>query len=121
VDGKKRGRLLGFPTANVTLDSDCVQPDSGIYACRVTLHASAQVYDATVSVGNNPTFDDVGESRIEVHLHDVTIDLYGQTIEIWIVQRLRDMIKFDTVEILIVNTAQDVLRSREILSSYEHG
>lgn len=117
VNGKKRGRVLGFPTANVNLAPDCALPDSGIYACRVLLQESAHVFDATLSVGDNPTFGDVTGSLIEVHLHDVTANLYGQTIEIRLVRRLRDMIRFDTVEDLIINTAQDVQRSRDILST----
>lgn len=117
IDGMKRGRLLGFPTANIKLDSDCEPPDTGIYACRVMLHASRQVHDATLSIGDNPTFGDIGESLIEVHLHNVTTNLYGQLIEIWIVQRLRDMMKFDTAENLILRMAQDVLKSGEILSA----
>ncbi|MFE4080320.1 riboflavin kinase [Paenarthrobacter sp. YIM B13468] len=117
IDGEKRGRRLGFPTANIALDPDCRLPESGIYACRVALPSSRQVHDGTLSVGDNPTFGDIAESRIEVHLHDVTTNLYGERIEIWLVQRLRDMIRFETVADLILNTAQDVVRSREILSS----
>lgn len=95
-------------------------PDSGIYACRVVLCASKQVHDATMSVGNNPTFGDVRESQVEAHLHDVAANLYGQVIEIRIVQRIRDMINFDTVDNLILSTAQDVVQSREILSAAPH-
>jgi riboflavin kinase/FMN adenylyltransferase len=94
-----------------------VPPDSGIYACRVILCASMLVHDATMSVGDNPTFGDVFESQVEAHLHDVAADLYGQVIEIRIVQRIRDMINFDTEDDLIFSTAQDVERSREILSA----
>ena len=114
VHGCKRGRVLGFPTANIVLDDVVALPDDGIFSCWVHL-PTGERHGATMSVGKNPTFNDVPDRRIEVYLHDFDGSLYGQTLDIGIVQRLRGMVRFQSMEELIEQTQRDVSRSRKLL------
>lgn len=116
VHGHKRGRILGFPTANIALSSAAVLGEDGVYSCWVKLPDRKTLYGATVSVGRNPTFDDVLERRVEAYIHDLDEMLYGLTIEFFIVHRLRDMTRFSGVDELIAQTARDVERSRALLA-----
>ncbi len=115
VEGDKRGRLLGFPTANIAQADGAAIPDDGVYACWVSFPPQADVYGATMSIGNNPTFDDVPDRRIEAHVHDLTAELYGRPIVVWVVEYLRGMTRFDNLDDLIRCTADDVRRSRAVL------
>lgn len=117
VGGDRRGRLLGFPTANVDVAAGGEIPDDGVYACWVSFPPAAEVFGATVSIGFNPTFDDVTDRRVEAFVHDLDANLYGSQITVRIVGLLREMVRFDSLEELIVNTADDVERSRALLSS----
>lgn len=114
--GHKRGRILGFPTANLAVDADADMAQDGVYSCIVTFPPASSVFGATVSIGYNPTFDDVTERRIEVHLHDLDADIYGATIFVTIVERLRDMVRFESARELIAQTARDVQSSRMLLA-----
>lgn len=116
VAGDGRGRHLGFPTANIARARDGVLPPDGVYACLVRFPPSTTAHGATVSIGDNPTFGDVAETRAEAYIHDLDADLYGRRIEVEVVQRLRDMERFDDLDALISGTADDVLRSRAVLA-----
>lgn len=115
VAGERRGRELGFPTANIQLHSPGAIPPDGIYACFVQLPAVAQHWHATASIGNNPTFGDIGESRIEVYIHGITATLYGRVIYVALIERLRDMVRFTSTAELARHTQADIGRSRRIL------
>lgn len=114
--GHKRGRRLGFPTANLSVGADADVPPDGVYSCVVAFSPTLEPRGATVSIGNNPTFDDVADRRIEVHVHDLNADIYGATIVVTIVERLRDMVRFASVEELVAQTALDVQSSRSLLA-----
>ena len=114
VPGHGRGHGLGFPTANVAVACGNVPPD-GVYSCWVRLPDDPLTYGATVSVGTNPTFDDVEGRRVEAYLHDFDGDLYGRMIEVRLVLLLRPTSRFRTVAELIAQTENDVRRSREVL------
>lgn len=111
VHGNGRGKELGFPTANLRLDSTA--PTDGVYSAWVRI--GDRWHGATVSVGDNPTFRNVGARRMECHVHDLSEDLYGQEVAVEIVAFLREMVAFSGADELIERTAQDVARSREIL------
>ncbi|MFD4422272.1 riboflavin kinase [Agromyces sp. NPDC058484] len=115
VGGNGRGRLLGFPTANVAPHEEAGLPPDGVYACWVAIQPSRDVFGATMSIGNNPTFDDVAERRVEVFIHDLAADLYGRRVVVWVAQLLRPMRRFSTLDELIDHTAADVRRSRAAL------
>jgi riboflavin kinase/FMN adenylyltransferase len=112
IHGDKRGRELGFPTANVTLDAACGLRH-GIYAVRVGL--GGRHYDGVASFGRRPMFDS-GAVLLEVFLFDFTGDLYGRDIDVAFIAWLRAEEKFASVDDLIRQMQDDARRAREALS-----
>lgn len=119
VEGHGRGRVLGFPTANIELNDAETAPPDGVYSCWLRLPPDSQVYGATMSVGDNPTFDDVNGKRVEAYIHGFAGDLYGRAIDVHLAARLRPMLRLDSVAELIAQTADDVWRSRAVLDRAE--
>ena len=116
VEGEKRGRELGFPTANVPIDPAAAAPEDGVYAGWLRRLDDHTTYPAAISVGTNPTFDGHRERRVEGYVLDrVDLELYGVEVEISFVERLRGMLRFESVEALVEAMHGDVVRSREIL------
>lgn len=118
VRGAQRGRQLGFPTANLSSNAEGFIPADGVYAAWVKV--DGHHYRAAVSVGNNPTFDGVAERQVEAHLlgggdDSIDIDLYGNTIDVLFVDRLRGMLKFDDLDSLIAGISNDVALVRALL------
>jgi riboflavin kinase/FMN adenylyltransferase len=110
MHGDKRGRTIGFPTANIGLD-DYVRPAFGVYAVRVRL-PDGRTVDGVANVGRRPTVNGTDE-RLEVHLFDFDEDLYGQTLETEFVHRIRPEQKFpdfDTLKARIVVDAHEARR-----------
>ncbi|NTW03107.1 MAG: bifunctional riboflavin kinase/FAD synthetase, partial [Oscillochloris sp.] len=98
VDGDKRGRLIGFPTANLQMSANHVLPADGVYACRV--HLDGETYPAVTNVGVRPTF--AGHHRtVETHLLDWSGDLYGKALYVAFLHRLRGEQRFEGVADLI--------------------
>jgi riboflavin kinase / FMN adenylyltransferase len=120
VEGDKRGRDLGFPTANVPVVPGAAAPADGVYAGRVRLLSGPDAgsdYPAAISVGTNPTFDGVVGRRVESYVIDRTgLELYGVEVDVAFVERLRGMVAFDSVEALITQMNADVDRARELLA-----
>ena len=106
VRGDARGRELGYPTANLALPSGIAVPADGVYAGWL-VRADGSRWPAAISVGTNPTFDGV-ERRVEAYALDVEFDLYDERITIEFAERLRGMEKFDSVEDLVAQMADDV-------------
>lgn len=118
VTGEQRGRLLGFPTANLRYDARKILPASGVYAVRVRLPGEAEAeHHAVCNIGVRPTF--AGESRlvVEVYLLDGGMDLYGLHLEVAFVARLRDERRFENIDELQAQIATDVEHARELLSA----
>lgn len=116
VHGDKRGRALGFPTANICLPAGAAFPADGVYCCLVRLPADNRLHGGTVSVGKNPTFPDVETTRMEAYVHDLDATLYGLELELFLVRQIRDMQRFASVAELIVQTERDVATSRRWLA-----
>lgn len=113
VGGDRRGRLLGFPTANLRVDANKLLPANGIYAVRVGLPGdSCASRPAVASVGVRPTFGDHNARLVEVHLLDMSMDLYGARITTTFVEWLRSEERFDSVEALIRQMSEDVAQAR---------
>jgi len=107
VHGDARGRLLGVPTANVEpTHRRKVVPKIGVYAVRVTLRDGA-TYGGMMNVGRRPTFEADGAVRAEVHLFDFAGDLYGRTVCVDVVARLRDEMRFESVDALVARLGED--------------
>ena len=113
VRGRERGRTIGFPTANLASETECIPPD-GVYATRVILDDGA--YPSITNVGMRPTFAESARS-IEAHIFDFTRDIYGQRIKLELVERIRPERKFDDAAALKAQIALDLSKAREILAA----
>jgi riboflavin kinase/FMN adenylyltransferase len=111
IHGEKRGRELGFPTANIRLDPSC-KLRHGIYAVRT--HVGGKTYDAVASYGRRPQFDN-GAPLLETYLFDYSGDLYGQEMTVEFAGFLRDEAKFDNLDALIAQMNRDTEQARVIL------
>jgi riboflavin kinase/FMN adenylyltransferase len=115
VEGDKRGRELGFPTANVPV-RDLAVPADGVYAGWLRALEDGEPLPAAISVGTNPTFDGVRDRRVEAYVLDRTdLELYGRQVANSFVARIRGMVKFDGVDALVATIHDDVARTRELL------
>ncbi|MEZ5170136.1 MAG: bifunctional riboflavin kinase/FAD synthetase [Acidimicrobiia bacterium] len=112
--GDRRGRDLGFPTANIAVPDEIAMPADGIYAG--TLVSAGDERPAALSLGHRPTFhDDQRHSLLEAHVLDFDGDLYGRSVAVCFVERIRGEEKFDTVDDLVVRIRRDVAETRRIL------
>ena len=124
VHGLKRGRELGYPTANLSTELEGFVPADGVYAgwlldegagAGAPSHAVTR-YPAAISVGTNPTFDDVQARQVEAYvLDEQDLDLYGHTVRVRFTHRVRPMMAFDGIETLIAQMGDDVARVRSLL------
>jgi riboflavin kinase/FMN adenylyltransferase len=117
IHGEKRGRDLGYPTANIRLDKNCGLKH-GIYAVRVGRgQGKEQVrFDGVASFGRRPTFDN-GAALLEIFLFDFKGDLYGKTLDVAFIGFIREELKFDGVEALVRQMDDDSARARERLAA----
>jgi riboflavin kinase/FMN adenylyltransferase len=125
VRGDGRGRGLGYPTANVEVAEEMAIPADGVYAGWLVRPAQPGLgrpeparLPAAISVGTNPTFDGT-ERRVEAYVLDEDFDLYGEHVLVEFAERLRGMVRFDSVDELIAQMRQDVSDSRRITSLSE--
>ena len=115
VHGDKMGRQLGFPTANIALhDSRKLIPAQGVYAVKVTV--AGKEWKGALNIGTRPTFNG-SELRIEVYILDFNEEIYGAEIHVSFIEFIRADKKFDSVDALVVQIADDVAKAREILGS----
>jgi riboflavin kinase / FMN adenylyltransferase len=112
ADGDKRGRTLGFPTANLVPDPRLVVPDHGVYACRAEVDGEALV--AAVNVGVRPTFKTGRGLLVEAFLLDFEGDIYGRELRLEFLERLRGERRFDSAEALVEQMERDVVETRRI-------
>lgn len=114
--GDQRGRGIGFPTANLEYAREKVMPAGGIYACWAYL--GDEKYKAAVNLGTNPTFTpDKQTLNVEAYLLDFDRDIYGEVMRLEFIARLRDEMKYDSVEALIEQISLDVEQTRVILGT----
>jgi riboflavin kinase/FMN adenylyltransferase len=111
VHGEKRGRELGFPTANIRLDSSC-KLKHAIYAVRA--HIGGKSYDAVASYGRRPQFDN-GAPLLETFLFDFSGDLYGHEMTVEFIGFIRDEAKFDSLDALVAQMNHDCEQARALL------
>lgn len=116
IHGDGRGRTIDVPTANIAYSATKMIPARGIYACWAYLHEKK--YQAAVNIGINPTFTPDKETpNVEAHLLDFRQELYGVDLRLEFVARLRDELKFDSVETLLEQIWRDIEMSRQILGT----
>jgi riboflavin kinase/FMN adenylyltransferase len=116
VHGDKRGRQLGYPTANLRLDPAC-RLRHGVYAVRARV--DERLYDGVANFGRRPMFD-VGTVLLEVFLFDFAGDLYGKTIDVAFIDWVRHELAFDTIEALVRRMDEDSRLARIALASAPH-
>jgi riboflavin kinase/FMN adenylyltransferase len=121
VHGDHRGRALGYPTANLAPNAVGVVPADGVYAGRLTVvdddDGGGALWPCAVSVGTNPTFDGTSR-RVEAYVLDRDdLDLYGRTVAVELVRRLRPTLRFGDVEALQDQMARDVEQCRQVLGA----
>ena len=117
ASGRDRGgKLLGFPTANITLQDELC-PKTGVYA--VTVECKHGQYDGVANIGYSPTFDD-HIFTVEVHILDFDMNIYGSQIRVNFIKRIRDELKFSSIGELSDQIKLDVIESREIIARMVH-
>ena len=114
VHGDKRGRTLGFPTANLVPDPQLVVPDHGVYACRAEV--DGEVHVAAVNVGVRPTFRTGRGLLVEAFLLDFDGDLYGRRLRLDFRARLRGERRFESAEALVEQMDRDVVETRRVVT-----
>lgn len=125
VEGMRRGRDLGFPTANLRPLGEIV-PGAGVYICELRMldegePAAGSVMPAVTNVGHRPTFDDCGDLVCEAHVIDFSGDLYGRSVELRFLAQLRAEQKFDSLDALRLQIGHDVDEARRWHSAHESG
>jgi len=117
VTGDQRGRLIGFPTANLRLPAVKTLPANGVYAVRVRLPGETKAGHAGVcNIGVRPTFGGEPRLMVEVHVLDGSMDLYGLPLAVEFVARLRDEQRFNGIEALKAQISADVEQARSLLA-----
>jgi len=114
VPGKKRGSILGIPTANIKPEKELI-PAQGVYA--VIAHLGKDRYKGVLNIGFNPTFSDTDLS-VEVYLLDFNGDIYGEKVDVLFIERIRDEAKFENSEQLVKQIRKDIDEARTILKPY---
>src|SRR5256714_10059943 len=113
MHGDQRGRTLGFPTANLCTENELLPPH-GVYA--TTARVGSIVHPSVTNVGTRPTVDQSGRTVVETHIFGLDRDLYGQTIRIGFVQRLRDERAFESLDALRAQIDGDCRRARVLFA-----
>ncbi len=111
VHGDGRGRKLGFPTANLVTEKE-ILPRDGVYVVKVKWRE--EYYDGVINIGRRPTFEKSAPT-LEIHLIDFEGDLYGERLRIYFVDRLRDELKFSSVEALQEAVLEDIRNAKTLL------
>lgn len=118
VAGDRRGRTLGFPTANIAIGLDRALPAYGIYVTRAYVRETS--YESCTSIGIRPTFDVEPRPTVETFIVDFFGDIYGQEMRIELLDRLRGEQRFESVEDLVAQMHRDVESTREYFRTHEN-
>ncbi len=113
VHGQARGRKVGMPTANLSIDGLDPTIEYGVYTCIAIVHN--QRYMGVCNIGNRPTVD--SKETIEVHILDFNEDIYGENISVELHEYLRPISKFDSLEAVKNQVDKDIIRTRILLSA----
>lgn len=115
VHGDQLGTKIGFPTANIgdVIDYQII-PKSGVFAVKAKIDGA--IFDGMLNIGTRPTVTNSMERRLEVHLFDFNRDIYGEEMELFLLDRIRDEKSFDSVESLKIQLQKDEVNSRRIIN-----
>ncbi|MDD3899109.1 MAG: bifunctional riboflavin kinase/FAD synthetase [Syntrophomonadaceae bacterium] len=115
IEGERRGRTIGFPTANLAVSSELNVPGKGVYAARAQIRD--RIFQAVVNIGSKPTFHEEYPISIEAHLIDFDDDIYGEEMRLYFIDKIRDERRFNNVEELVGQITRDRDRAKQIVSS----
>ena len=117
VHGYQEGRKLGFPTANIEPKySTTILPKEGVYAVQIELFATHKRYNGMLNIGNRPTYGTFKQT-IEVHIFDFNEEIYDSEVRVFFIERVRDEVKFSSIEQLKEQLIADKKRVEQILNS----
>jgi riboflavin kinase/FMN adenylyltransferase len=111
VKGEGRGRKIGFPTANISIHSDLIYPAHGVYISQT--ETNGMTYNSVTNIGLNPTFERANPLNIETNIFDFNDNIYGEKIRVTLLKRIRDEVKFNSVNELINQIDDDVKTSKD--------
>ena len=111
IEGKKIGRSIGFPTANLSLDQDTFIPNFGVYAGKI--YIDKNIFNTIVNIGLNPTVDDQATLKIEAHIFDFSSDIYNSKVEISLNKFIRKEIKFKNIDDLKFQISEDIKTAKK--------
>jgi len=111
LDGKRVGRKIGFPTANLVPEDYLIMPRNGVYITK-TLY-NGELYNSLTNVGRNPTFGSGGKTSVETHILDFDQDIYKSSIEVFFLKKLRDEKKFKNADELAEQISKDINAARQ--------
>ncbi|HBS91257.1 MAG TPA: bifunctional riboflavin kinase/FMN adenylyltransferase [Erysipelotrichaceae bacterium] len=117
VDGRKKGREIGFPTANLDILPEYIVPKLGVYIALATLNQ--RQFLAMVNIGHNPTFNTRSDVSVEAYLLDFNEMIYGQRLELKFVHRIRSELKFSSIQELIEQMNEDYRYTREYAHEFK--
>lgn len=120
VSGDKRGRLLGFPTANIALPSALLKGAYGVYAVQISMDNGVCWHHAVANLGKRPSVSTSEEPTLEVHILDFNQDIYGQRVEVRFCHFLRSEQKFGSLEMLKAQIKQDIKQACIMLKGHPH-
>jgi riboflavin kinase/FMN adenylyltransferase len=107
IKGEGRGKKIGYPTANIQVSSDVIVPQKGVYITRTKYNH--MTYNSITNIGNNPTFKDTDHLHVETNIFDFESDIYGESLDVEFLHKIREEKKFPTVNDLIAQIKADVL------------
>jgi riboflavin kinase/FMN adenylyltransferase len=120
INGKKIGKKIGFPTANIQVDEELkLLPSDGIYAVKILADNDNNLYNGMLNIGLRPTISNDNLRTIEVNIFDFDRYIYQESIKIYFIARLRNEIKFDNINALQQQLAQDKINALELLKYQE--
>jgi riboflavin kinase/FMN adenylyltransferase len=111
IEGKKIGRSIGFPTANLSLDQDTFIPNFGVYTGKI--YIDKNIFNTIVNIGLNPTVDDQATLKIEAHIFDFSSDIYNSKVEISLNKFIRKEIKFKNIDELKFQISEDIKTAKK--------
>ncbi len=114
VKGFQVGRTIGFPTANIAYDDSRMLPKDGVYAARVAV--DSHLYDAMLYIGSRPTVN-TGKISVEAYLFDFSDDIYGKKVNVCFMERIRESIKFNSVEDLKKQLGKDEIKAKQLMAN----
>ncbi len=113
--GRRIGSTIGFPTANIHPEEYLILPSDGVYITKTLIDGT--LYESVTNIGNNPTFEGIKHKSVETHILDFDEDIYGKTIEVFFLRKIRGEKKFKDKEALVEQMSRDVQTAKEYFDS----